>query len=258
MDVLRLSSQKGLFLQRSQCSRLRENTAFKTIIRTILHGMPVNAINPTPLRLEVKQRLAEMAHCKTSASAVVSPRKDSPANAVNSTAARCSRIFDQDSSSRSVCQPARPLPPREIKKSRGPFRRVSACASDVAEPRFAKRIAESDICKRFANACASAECKNQVDENSAEDALREVFASAVLFVVRKLAEQQPGRHCSRWFPVRSSPRSKRITQPQRLVAAPVPGRYRGSTNPGGGDERAALPVVGVASSVLHKARCVPV
>jgi hypothetical protein len=120
-----------------------------------------------------------------------------------------------------------------------------------------KKIAESDICKTSANACAGAECKNQVDENSAENARREVFASAVLFVARKLAEQQPGRHCSQWFPVRSSPQNKRITQSQRLVAAPVPGRYRGSTNPRGGDERAALPVVGVGSSVLHKARCLP-
>jgi hypothetical protein len=32
VDVLRLSSQKGLVLQRSQCSRLRENTAFRTIM----------------------------------------------------------------------------------------------------------------------------------------------------------------------------------------------------------------------------------
>jgi hypothetical protein len=103
MDVLRLSSREGSFLQGSQCSRLRENTGFRTVIRTILHGMPVDAANSTPLRLEVEQRLAERADCKTSAGEVIPPRKDSPANAVNSTAARCSKTFDQDSSSQSVC-----------------------------------------------------------------------------------------------------------------------------------------------------------
>jgi hypothetical protein len=81
MEVLGLSSWESPFLQGSQCSRLRRDTTFRTVIRTFLRELPVDAVNSVPLRLEVKQQLAaEMAFRKAFVSAVVLIRKDEHQN----------------------------------------------------------------------------------------------------------------------------------------------------------------------------------